>query len=493
MDAQTLEQRLQELEQQTLLLEPTSLERLPVQQAVEAYAQSFLEDLPHLPVFVEMPDKGAALLDSPIQEDGMPVQAALSLLQAHVDTPGINPASGGHMGYIPGGGLYYSGLGDYLAAVTNRYAGIFYSSPGAVRMENMLIRWMAQEIGFPADTSGNLTSGGSIASLIALVTARDAQAITCRIIPDSVIYCTSHTHHCLDKALRIAGLGECQLRHVPMDAQYRMNPSALAQAIKEDTEAGLKPWLLIASAGTTDVGAVDPLPELAAIAQQHQLWYHVDAAYGGFFALCKAGKEKLKGIELADSVVMDPHKGLFIPYGSGAVLIKNQNQLAKSHHYQASYMQDTLSVTGEVSPADVSPELSKHFRGLRIWLPLKLHGIAPFRSALEEKLLLAQYTYQQLQALPGFEVPVAPDLSVLIFRYVPDAAIDANAFNQNLIKAVQLDGRVFLSSTLLEGRFMIRFAILSFRTHKATLDLALEILQQKAKELEAAWEQTTVC
>ncbi|AMM51971.1 hypothetical protein TH61_13360 [Rufibacter sp. DG15C] len=487
MDVQALEQRLQELEQQTLLLEPTTQDRLPVQQAVEQYAQTFLEELPQLPVFVVTPDKGAGLLESPIQETGMPVQEALSLLQMHVDTPGINPASGGHMGYIPGGGLYYSGLGDYLAAVTNRYAGIFYSSPGAVRMENMLIRWMAQEIGFPADTAGNLTSGGSIASLIALVTARDAQNITCRIIPDSVIYCTSHTHHCLDKALRIAGLGECQLRHVPMDAQYRMDPLALAQVIQQDKTAGLKPWLLIASAGTTDVGAVDPLSELAAIAQQNQLWYHVDAAYGGFFALCSVGKEKLKGIEQADSVVMDPHKGLFIPYGSGAVLIKNQKQLAESHHYQASYMQDTLSVTGEASPADLSPELSKHFRGLRIWLPLKLHGVATFRSALEEKLLLAQYTYQKLSTLPGFEVPVVPDLSVVIFRYVPKDGVDANAFNQKLIHAVQLDGRVFLSSTLLEGKFMIRFAILSFRTHKATLDLALEILQEKAQALEAAW------
>jgi aromatic-L-amino-acid decarboxylase len=488
MDAQVLEQRLLALEQQTLLLEPTAADRLPVQQAVEAYAQAFLEELPQLPVFVDAPDKGAGLLESPIQESGLPVQEALFLLQEHVDTPGINPASGGHMGYIPGGGLYYSGLGDYLAAVTNRYAGIFYSSPGAVRMENMLIRWMAQEIGFPADTAGNLTSGGSIASLIALVTARDAQHITCRIIPDSIIYCTSHTHHCLDKALRIAGLGECQLRHVSMDAQYRMDPSALAQAIEEDKAAGLKPWLLIASAGTTDVGAVDPLPELAALAQQHQLWYHVDAAYGGFFALCAAGKEKLKGIELADSVVMDPHKGLFIPYGSGAVLIKNQKQLAESHHYQASYMQDTLSVTGESSPADLSPELSKHFRGLRIWLPLKLHGVAAFRSALEEKLLLAQYTYQKLKELAEFDVPVVPDLSVVIFRYGPKDGIDANAFNQKLIQAVQLDGRVFLSSTLLDGKFMIRFAILSFRTHKATLDLALKILQEKASELEKTWQ-----
>ncbi len=428
-------------------------------------------------------------MESPISENPIPIDQALALLKKEVDEPGINSASGGHLGYIPGGGLYYSGLGDYLAAATNKYAGIFFSAPGAVRMENQLLRWMAGLIGFPENAAGNLTSGGSIASLIALATARDAQNITSRLIPDAVVYTTAHAHHCLDKALRIAGLGECPVRYIPMDEQYRMQPEALSEAITQDKAAGLTPWLIIASAGTTDVGAIDPLQAIAAIAREHSLWYHVDAAYGGFFALATSGKSRLAGIELADSVVMDPHKGLFIPYGSGAVLIKNQKQAAETHHYQAHYMQDALSAIEEASPADLSPELSKHFRGLRLWLPLKLHGVAAFREALEEKLTLARYAYAQLQQLPGFETPVEPELSVVIFRYVPQQeAMDTNAFNQKLIKAVQADGRVFLSSTMLEDRFMLRMAILSFRTHQPTIDLALTILQEKAKELELNWE-----
>ncbi|WP_225987773.1 aminotransferase class V-fold PLP-dependent enzyme [Rufibacter sp. LB8] len=351
-------------------------------------------------------------------------------------------------------------------------------------MENMLIRWMAEIIGFPKDAVGNLASGGSIATLIALATARDAQKITARMIPDAVVYMSAHAHHCLDKALRIAGLGDCPVREIPMDAHFKLQPDALAQAIEQDLAAGLTPWLVIATAGTTDVGAVDPLPELAEIARQHQLWFHVDAAYGGFFALAPAGKQKLKGIELADSVVMDPHKGLFIPYGLGAVLIKDRDQLAKTHHYQANYMQDTLSATEEASPADLSPELSKHFRGLRLWLPLKLHGVAAFRSALEEKLLLAQYAFQKLRQMPGFEAPVVPELSVVLFRYLPSENNNVDHFNQELIKAIQLDGRVFLSSTKVDGHFMLRIAILSFRTHKATIDLCLTLLQQKAQDLE---------
>ncbi|MFC6999265.1 pyridoxal phosphate-dependent decarboxylase family protein [Rufibacter roseus] len=428
------------------------------------------------------------MLDSPISENSISIQEALQLLNDNVDTPGLNPASPRHMGYIPGGGLYYSGLGDYLAAVTNKYAGLFYSAPGAVRMENMLLRWMAGIIGFPEDAAGNLASGGSIATLIALATARDAMGVKARQIPDSVVYMSAQAHHCLEKALRIAGLGECPVRILPMDAQYRLQPEALEHAITADQKAGLRPWLLIATAGTTDVGAIDPLLALSSIAKKHGLWYHVDAAYGGFFALAPSGKEKLSGIEQADSVVLDPHKGLFVPFGLGAVLIKNKAQMAQTHHYQANYMQDTLSATEEASPADLSPELTKHFRGLRLWLPLKLHGVAPFRSALEEKLLLAQYVYQRLCHMPNVEVPVEPELSVVVFRVIPSSGADINTFNQKLSLAVQQDGRVFLSSTKLQDSFMLRFAILSFRTHKETLDLALQILQEKAAELEANWQ-----
>ncbi|MFB9862525.1 pyridoxal phosphate-dependent decarboxylase family protein [Rufibacter immobilis] len=489
MSTPPLEPTLRHLENLSQTLEPNFAERALVQTAVEQYLQSFLTQLPSLPSYTAQPEMGGGLLESPIAEEPVPVEEALQLLKTQVDTPGLNPASAGHMGYIPGGGLYYAGLGDYLAAVTNRYAGLFYSAPGAVRMENMLLRWMAGIIGFPEDAAGNLTSGGSIASLIALATARDAHQISAALIPKAVVYTTAHAHHCLDKALRIAGLGECPVRHIAMDAQFRLRPDALEETIAQDKSAGFTPWIIIASAGTTDVGAVDPLPQIATIAQRHQLWFHVDAAYGGFFALAPSGLPILKGIEQADSVVMDPHKGLFIPYGLGAVLIKNRQQLAHTHHYQANYMQDTLSATEEASPADLSPELSKHFRGLRLWLPLKLHGVAAFRSALEEKLLLAQYAYQRLQELKSFETPVVPALSVVIFRYLPSEGFDANTFNQRLIRAVQVDGRVFLSSTMLGNNFMLRMAILSFRTHQTTVDLALQILQEKATELEENWQE----
>ena len=422
------------------------------------------------------------MLNSPISEHPVNIDEALDLIKNNVDSQGLNPASGGHLGYIPGGGIYYSALGDFLADITNRYAGVFFASPGAVRMENMLIAWMAEILGYPANVAGNLTSGGSIANLIAIVTARDVKEISSVNLTKSVIYISQQAHHSIQKAIRIAGLNECILRYVKLDSAYRMVVEELENLIKEDKKNGLNPFLIIASAGTTDVGAIDPLNEIGNIAGKHKLWLHVDAAYGGFFILTAEGKQKLKGIEKSDSISIDPHKGLFLPYGLGAVLIKDFSQMKKSHSYLANYMQDTLNSTDELSPADLSPELSKHFRGLRLWLPLKLHGTKPFAACLDEKLLLAKYFYQEIQKL-GFEVESEPELSVVTYRYIPEKG-DPDLFNKRLAEEVQKDGRVFITSTLLNGKFTLRMAILAFRTHRKTIDMALKILKEKVELLD---------
>ena len=189
-------------------------------------------------------------------------------------------------------------------------------------------------------------------------------------------------------------------------------------------------------------------------------------------------------MERADSVVMDPHKGLFLPYGLGAVLIKNSKKLYESHYYVANYMQDAQQAVEEMSPAELSPELTKHFRGVRMWLPLKLHGVAPFRACLDEKLLLANYFYEEVQKIKGFEVLNKPELSVVAFRYVPQHE-DADVFNEKLVQAIQEDGRVFISSSKLNGKFVLHLAILSFRTHLTTIDLALSILKEQVQLLTA--------
>jgi glutamate/tyrosine decarboxylase-like PLP-dependent enzyme len=338
---------------------------------------------------------------------------------------------------------------------------------------------MAGLVGYPEGAGGNLASGGSIANLIGIVTARDAKGLEARDFERAVVYMTGQVHHCVDKALRVAGLGGCVERYVALDERYRMIPSELERAIVEDDAAGLIPWLVIASAGTTDVGAIDPLEAIGRIARANGLWYHIDAAYGGFFALVDECRPKLAGMELSDSIVLDPHKGLFLPYGTGALLVQDRRALQRAHYYTAAYMQDVVAEESREagSPAELSPELTKHFRGLRLWLPLKLHGVGPFRACLEEKLLLTRYFYAEVEKL-GFEVGPEPELSVATYRWVPESG-DANAFNQALVEEIHRDGRIFISSTMLDGSFVLRLAVLTFRSHLETIDLTLRILKEK--------------
>ncbi|HEY7700626.1 MAG TPA: aminotransferase class V-fold PLP-dependent enzyme [Vicinamibacteria bacterium] len=473
------------LETRARELEPSAEVRQALLRDVSAYAEEFLSKLPDLPAYLETEDRGIGLLDTPVGEEPRPLSLLLEHLRRDVDRPGLNPASGGHLGYIPGGGLYASSLGDYLAAVTNRYSGVFFASPGAVRMENMLLDWMSGLVGYPRSTAGgNLTSGGSIANLMGVVAARDAHGIRSRDVERAVIYATEQAHHSVTKAIRIAGLADAVERLVPLDERYRMRAQALERAIESDRANGRIPFLVIASAGTTDTGVVDPIEDIAVICGKENLWLHVDGAYGGFFVLCEPGRKALGRLDGSDSLVMDPHKTLFLPYGSGAVLVRDRTKLLESHHYTANYMQDALRARDELSPADLSPELTKHFRGLRLWMPLLLHGLAPFRAALEEKVLLARYFHERLSERPGFEVGPYPDLSVVIFRYRP-AHGDADAFNQKLVEAIHEDGRVFLTSTILDGRFTLRLAVVSFRVHLETIDLALEILDREVRRLEA--------
>jgi aromatic-L-amino-acid/L-tryptophan decarboxylase len=476
----SMKSRIKKLEKVARLLEPGTRQRKQVRGAVIEYTEEFINRIEGIKAYNLTEEQGLGLLDSPIIEQGIDISEALELVRDHVDFPGLNPASGGHLGYIPGGGIYYSALGDYLADVTNRFAGIFFAGPGAVRMENMLIRWLSKILGYPTTAAGNLTSGGSLANLVAIVTARDARNVRAKDVERSVIYLTEQAHHSIDKAIRIAGLKECIIRYISVDDRFRMNATELEKQIRKDKRNKLNPFLVIAAAGTTDVGAVDPLQEIGRIAKTHNLWYHIDAAYGGFFVLTKEGKEKLRGIELSDSVIIDPHKGLFLPYGLGVVLVKDREKLHASHYYVANYMQDAIASFEEPSPAELSPELTKHFRGMRLWLPLKLHGVQPFRACLDEKLLLSKYFYREIRKL-GFETGPEPELSVVTYRYVPKNG-DADEFNKQLLDTVVKDGRVFISSTMLNGHFTLRFACLAFRTHLSTVDLLLEILKNAITE-----------
>lgn len=478
-----MERELHRLEAMARQLDPDAAVRHEMTRQAFEFADHFVASLAERPTYrahAACPDLAAF---RPEDTAGS-IREILDVLEREVLDTGINPASGGHFGYIPGGGIYPSALGDFLADVTNSYSGVYFASPGAAVMERSLVRWMADLVGLPPGAGGDLTSGGSIANLAAVVTAREACGIRARDVEHNVVYLSGQTHHCVDKALRLAGLGDCVIRRVAMDKGWRMDPAALAQSAAADRAAGLRPWMVVASAGSTDVGAVDPLGAIADVAAEHRLWNHVDAAYGGFFLLTSAGRQRLAGIERADTVVLDPHKGLFLPFGSGAILARDERQLAAAHYYTADYMQDARDAGGVFSPADLGPELTRPFRGLRLWLPLKLLGLAPFRAALEEKLLLARYFRERLVQIRGFEPGPAPDLSVVTFRYHP-AHGDIETHNKALLQAVHRDGRYFISSTQLDGQYTLRFACLHVRSHRREVDGLLALLEQTAPRIES--------
>ncbi len=467
-------------------LDPGPERRAALREAVERYAERFLSDVADRPAYRHDAEEGRGIRSVPIGEEPVPAERLMDLLARHVDGHGANLGSGGYLGFVPASSAYPSALADYLSTATNLYSGSYYGAPGAIRIEHMLLAWMADFLGYPATSAGNLTSGGSIANLSAVVTAREARGLRAADVQRAVVYLSDQTHHSVTKALRIAGVGEAVHRRVELDGRWRIVPEALDAAIRRDQAAGLRPWLVVAAAGSTDAGAVDPMANIAEVAREHGLWLHVDGAYGATFALCAEGKAILAGIERADSITLDPHKGLFVPCGTGAILVRDGRALRSAFATDANYLRDldVLSSQEETSPSDLSPELTRPFRGLRLWLPLQLAGVAPFRAALEEKLLLARYAHERLRSMSGFVVGPPPDLSIVTFRHEPPRG-DANRFNEALAAAVVADGRIFLTTTTLRGEVTLRLAILNLRTHRETVDLALELLERKARELSA--------
>jgi glutamate/tyrosine decarboxylase-like PLP-dependent enzyme len=459
-------------------LEPDADARGRLLQLAASHAAAFLEALPEAPAYRSRDEALARRDQANIPELGRDAAEVLAYVRDCVDAPGVTAASPRFMGYIPGGGLFQSAVADFLAATANKYSGFASAGPGATLIENTTVAWLAQASGLPDTAAGVLTSGGSLATLTAVVAARDARDPA----GGGIVYLTSFAHHCVEKALHIAGRGGAPRRLVATDERRRMSVEALEAAILRDRAEGLRPWLVVASAGTVDTGSVDPLDALAEVCARHGLWLHVDGAYGGLFRLCPEGRAMLSGIERADSLVLDPHKTLFLPYGTGAVLVRDGRHLMESFGASAEYMRPLSETDVGPSPSDLGPELTRHFRALRLWLPLQLAGAAAFRAALSEKIALARHLHGRLSEIEGFEAGPPPDLSVFAFRYVPREG-EANAFNERLLARLQEQGRVFLSGTRIDGVVYLRVAILCFRTHLQHVDELLDCLVRGVREL----------
>jgi aromatic-L-amino-acid decarboxylase len=374
----------------------------------------------------------------------------------------------GYLAYVPGGGLYTAALGEFLAQGLNRYVGLWQPSPAIVQIEENVARWLCDLFSFPAGSQGLLTTGGSMANFSAVVTARSDRLGEDFL--DGTYYVSEQVHASVTKAAKLAGFAPRNLRTLATDDQLRIDLEDLRRQVRQDRASGMRPFLVVASAGTTNTGAIDPIADVAAVARDEGLWLHVDGAYGGFFQLTRRGRDRLDGIERADSITLDPHKGMFLPYGTGALVVRDANALRAAHHVGADYLQD-LAPPGELpNYSEYSPELSRGFRGLRVWMPLQLHGVAAFRGALDEKLDLTSYLAEALGRMPGIELPWAPQLTTVAFRL----ADGDDAANAAFLDRINAGRRVFLSSTMIRGRYTLRACIVSHRTHRDRIDECID-------------------
>lgn len=452
---------------------------------------SHIEGLPEQPMHATRGGKKLARsMREALPERGTPFKKLLRGLFGKVIPASLNTASPGYLAYIPGGGIFHAAVADLIADAVNRYVGVFLAAPALVQIEANVIAWFCAMLGLPEGSGGVLTSGGSLANLTAVITARRE-----RLPVDflrGTIYASTEAHHSVKKAALLAGFPPDAVREIPVDDRLRMRPDAAAEAVLRDREQGSMPFLLVANAGSTNTGAVDDLEALAGLAERERLWLHVDAAYGGFFALTERGRAAMRGIERADSVTLDPHKSLFLPYGTGCLAVRDREALRRAHSLPAAYLPPMQSEEDLVDFCELSPELSRDARGLRVWLPLKMHGAGVFRTELDEKLHLARCAADALRGMRHIEIVAEPALSLLAFRARPPGFEDGpalDALNRRLIARVNAKQRVLITGAVVRGRFVLRMCILSFRTHADRVDMALadiasslsEVLEEAAK------------
>jgi aromatic-L-amino-acid decarboxylase len=457
-------------------LEPDHDEMERMGATVLRFVTDFVDERPHAPASDlddawPLADELAAA--SP-PATGRPLDELLAIVDAAA-ARAIDTAGPGYLAFVPGGGLFAAALADFVACATNRFVSFADLAPAMVAIEASVVRWLCTLFRLPPSAQGILTSGGSMANLSALVTAR--AALLGNDFLDGTLFVSDHTHQSVAKAAMIAGFPPAAVRAVACTADLGLDPGALRDAIRADRAAGRRPFCVVATAGTTNTGAIDPLDDVATVASEEGLWFHVDAAYGGFFQLTERGRARFGGIERADSISLDPHKGMFLPYGTGCLLVRDGERLRAAHHVGGEYLQDLGAAERIPNFADYSPELSRDFRGLRVWLPLQLHGVDAFRAALDEKLDLARVVGDGLRDIPAIDVPWEPPLSIVAFRLAGGARDDAS---RRLLEQVNASRRVVLSSTTIDDRYTLRVCVLSHRTHRDRIEEALAIIRESA-------------
>ncbi len=384
----------------------------------------------------------------------------------------------GYFAFIPACGTFPAALGDFMASALNIYAGSWMEAAGPSRLELLVIDLFKQWIGYPEQASGVLVSGGSAANMTALACAREALARRSEDSSgDAVAYVSDQAHSSIARAARALGMHPDQLRVLPSDDRHRMRVDALAGAIESDQRHGRRPFFVSASAGSTNTGAIDALPELAAICQEAGAWLHVDAAYGGFVTLTERGKRWLEGIEQADSVTLDPHKWLYQPFECGCVLVRDGELLRRAFEVVPDYLKDAVAHTGEVNFSDLGFQLTRSSRALKVWLSLSYFGVDAFRAAIDRSLDFAAEAEALIAREPELELMSPAQLGIVCFRRRfagAEKEWQSARLNAALVGRFEQSGLGLVSSTSLDGRYAIRLCILNHTTTEADVQRAIE-------------------
>jgi len=472
------------------------------ERALDIWAE-LLERLPELPVSRgKSQAEVAAAVSRPVPDDPMPLGDLVEHLRELVLEHSMYPGHPRFYAYITGAGTVPGAAADLLAAAVNQNLGGWRLSPGASELELHLTNWFARELGMPETGGGVFTSGGAMANFIALKVARD---LKCGYDvkehgvgagPQLAIYASDEVHTVLYRAADLLGLGKSAIRVIPTDEEYRIRLDVLHEAIDLDTATGARPIAIVGSAGTVNTGAIDPLDALADLAEEHDLWFHVDGAYGAPAALAPDLRPKLAGMERADSIAFDPHKWLYVPHSAGAVLVRDLDLLSEafSVHGSASYVYEDKDRTGTGPDLlDLSPQFSRGFQALKVWVSLLAHGLDAYRRRISHDAALARYLGERVKGAAEFELAAPVELSICCFRYVPpdlegdedDREAYLNALNERLMTDLQLGGEVFPSNAILGDRFVLRACIVNFRTEAEDLDALLESAAAAGARLDA--------
>lgn len=443
-----------------------------------------------------------ALLEEPPPLRANPPLAVLRRVGRQIMPYTLSPHHPRFFAFIPSGAAYPGVLADFLASGFNVFAGTWMEASGPAQVELSVVDWFRRWLGMPAAAGGLMLSGGSAANLHALVAARETllSRLPRRQQQRAVIYASDQTHSSIARAARVLDFPAERLRRIDTDSAYRMRLDSLKAAIDRDRRRGLIPFCVVANAGSTNTGSVDPLPALARLCRRERLWLHADAAYGGFAVLTRRGHALLRGVGRADSVTLDPHKWLYAPFEAGCVLVRDRRLLRRAFAGHAEYLQDIRARQEEINFYEYGTQLTRSFRALKVWMIVQTYGTRRLAAAIDRALDQARRAEAWLAGRPAFEILSPAALGIVCFRHLgngprpgrepappPRRGLSGETplrrLNEEIVRRVRERGRSFFTSTELRGRYALRLCILGHRTQWGDVRETLEEIDSTAARI----------